>query len=404
VTQPGREGLRDALVQPAELAGYTYEGPEIVDDLLNHLATTSSALPLLQFGASKLWDARDRNAKQLTLHSYRALGGIAGALASHADAVMAELTSQQRLVTRSILLRLVTPERTRAIVTIDELTELSKDRDEVRRLVDHLVAARLLVIQTGDGGAGATVEIVHESLIHSWPALHRWLEETQEDSQFLEQLRNAAKQWQQKSRDPGLLWRGEMVEEAGRFSRRYRGELGRAQREFLKAVFDLDARAARRRQAAAVGGGVFLAGLLVAAIIALVVIRDSQHRAERSAVIARGAELEAKQRLAEVQAKELARQRAEAATKVAEAETKVAETKVEMTNEQLQKKNVQLEAALANAEQLQQKAEEEQARAENSAQQALAAKKSTETLLAREKERATRLESQLGSPVLDELK
>jgi serine/threonine protein kinase len=403
VTQPGREGLRDALVQPAELAGYRYESTEIIDDMLNHLATTSSALPLLQFGASKLWDARDRNSKQLTVDSYRALGGIAGALASHADSVMAELTSQQRLVARAILLRLVTPERTRAIVTIDELTELSKDRDEVRRLVDNLVAARLLVIQTGDGGAGATVEIVHESLIHSWPALHRWLEETQEDSQFLEQLRNAAKQWQGK-RDPGLLWRGEMVEEAGRFSRRYRGELSRVQREFLKAVFDLDARAARRRQAAAIGGGVFLAGLLVAAIVALVVIRDSQHRAERSAVIARSAETEAKQRLAEVQAKELARQKAEAATKVAEAETARAETKVEMTNEQLQKKNVQLLSALANAEKLRQKAEDEEGRAEISAQQALAAKKYTEVLLSREKERAQRLESQLGSPVLDELK
>src|SRR5262249_38284802 len=147
--------------------------------------------------------------KQMTLASYRALGGIAGALASHADAVMAEITSQQRVLAREILLRLVTPERTRAIVTIDELTELSKDHDDVRRLVNHLVDARLLVIQTGDGGSGATVEIVHESLIHSWPALHRWLEETQEDSQFLEQLRNAAKQWHNKSRDPGLLWRGE---------------------------------------------------------------------------------------------------------------------------------------------------------------------------------------------------
>ena len=403
VTPPSREGLRDALVQPAELAGYRYESAEIVDDMLKHLATTSSALPLLQFAASKLWESRDREGKQLTMASYQALGGIAGALASHADSVMGELTSQSRALARAVLLRLVTPERTRAIVTIDELTELSGDRGEVRKLVDLLVSARLLVIQTGDGGAGATVEIVHESLIHSWPALHRWLEETQEDSQFLEQLRNAAKQWMNKGRDPGLLWRGEMVQEAGRFSRRYRGELGRQQRDFLKAVFDLDARASRRRQAAAVGGGVFLAGLLVAAIIALVVIRDSQRRAERSAVTARQAESEAKQRLAEVQAEELARRRAEAEKAAAQAATAKAENEVEMTNDELKKRNLELREALSNAEELRVRAETGEQRAETNAQAAIAAKKDTEALLMREKQRAGRLEAQLGSPVLDEL-
>src|SRR6185312_843170 len=379
VTQPSREGLKDALVQPAELAGYRYEKPEIVDDMLNHLSTTSSALPLLQFAASKLWESRDRDGKQLTMASYQALGGI-------------------------VLLRLVTTERTRAIVSIDELSELSQERGEVRKVVDLLVGARLLVIQTGDGGAGATVEIVHESLIHSWPALHRWLEETQEDSQFLEQLRNAAKQWMNKGRDPGLLWRGEMVEEAGRFSRRYRGELGRQQRDFLKAVFELDARAARRRQAAAIGGGVFLAGLLVAAIIALVVIRDAQHRAEKSAVTARQSESEAKQRLAEVQAEELARRKAEAEKVVAQAATAKAETTVAMTNEELQKRNVELREALSNAEDLRASAEASETRAESSAQAAIAAKKDTEALLAKEKQRAARLEAQLGSAVLDELK
>jgi serine/threonine protein kinase len=403
VTQPGREGLRDALVQPAELAGYRYESDEIIDDMLNHLATTSSALPLLQFGASKLWDERDRKSRQLTLHSYRALGGIAGALASHADAVLAELTSQKRQLARAILLRLVTPERTRAIVTIDELTELAKDHDEVRKLINHLVDARLLVIQIGDGGSGATVEIVHESMIHSWPTLHRWLEEGQEDSQFLAELRNAAKQWDGKSRDQGLLWRGEMVAEANRFSRRYGGELTRLQRDYLKAVFDLDARAARRRKTAAIGGGVFLAGLFVAGVVALVVIRDSQRRAERSAVVARHAETEAKQRLAEVQAEERARQQAEAETKKAEAKTAKAESQVVLSDEQLKKKNVQLLSALSNAEKERQRAEQLQGRAEQSMQQALAAKKDTEALLAREKERAKRLESELGSAVIDEL-
>src|SRR6185369_10868123 len=107
---------------------------------------------------------------------------------------------------------------------------------EPLRLMQHLVQARLLVVQMDGSGVGATAELVHESLIQSWPTLRRWLDESQEDSAFLEQLRAASRQWQAMGLDSGLLWRGDMVEEARRFKRRYRGELPRLQREFLDAV------------------------------------------------------------------------------------------------------------------------------------------------------------------------
>ncbi len=408
---PNRDGLRDALVQPAEMAGYRYESPDIVENMLEHLATSDAALPLLQFAATKLWDARDPTRRQLTVASYKALGGIAGALASHADQVVAKLSPQQRGLARTVLLRLVTSDRTRAIVGIEELQELSRDRGEVTKVIDQLVYARLLVVTTGDGGTGATVEIVHESLIHSWPTLHRWIEESSEDSAFIEQLRNAAKQWQTKGQDAGLLWRGEMVEEASRFSKRYRGELAMAQRDFLRAVFDLDARAAKRRRSLAIGGGMFLALLLVAAVVALVVISDSQQRAEKAAVLAKNSEAEAKQRLAEVQAKELERQHAETAKKEAEAATLKANSQVAMTNEELQLKNMELSASVVEADHQRKSAEDAQGRAEASAKQskeaqeaALAAQKRTEALLKKEQERVKRLEGQLGSAVIDDLK
>ena len=411
ISAPSKEGLRDALVRPAELAGYRFENIDIVENMLEHLQTTSSALPLLQFAATKLWEARDPSRKLLTLESYKALGGIAGALASHADAVMAELPTPTRVLARALLIRLVTSERTRAIVNLDELEELSRDRAEVRRLVDQLVQARLLVIQTGDGSAGPTVEIVHESLIHSWPTLHRWLEEGHEDSAFLEQLRNATKQWHQKGRDAGLLWRGEMVQEAARFSKRFRGELGMMQREFLKEVFDLDESASRRKQQLAVGGGIFLAVLLVAAVIALIIIRDAQQRAEANAVVALNAEEEAKQRLAQVQRKEQERQKAETEKRAAEAATAVANTQIELSAEELKKKNQELEVAFGNADKLRRNAEDAQRRAEESArsskiaqEQALAAQKATETLLKREHERVKRLEAEFGSAAIDDLK
>src|SRR5205823_7027339 len=111
---PNREGLRDAILQPAELAGFRFELPATVEDMLDHLETTPGALPLLQFAAAKLWENRDTSRKLLTHQSYAAMGGVAGALASHADRVVQDLGPQNTGLLRAILIRLVTPERTRA--------------------------------------------------------------------------------------------------------------------------------------------------------------------------------------------------------------------------------------------------------------------------------------------------
>jgi len=418
LTTPGREGLRDALVQPAEMAGYQFEAPDMVQDMLQHLESTHGALPLLQFAATKLWEQRDTTRRVLTQQSYQAMGGIAGALATHADNVLAELPVQARTLARAVVLRLVTPERTRAIVSMEELRELSRDANEIQLLIDHLVQARLLVVQTGGGSTGATVEIVHESLIHSWPTLKRWLDEGQEDSAFIEQLRNAARQWQANGQDSDLLWRGEVVEEAQRFDRRHRGELPQVQRAFLDASFRQSAKSARRKKALVASAGAFLVMLVAASAVALVVIRKSQQEAKKQAVVARVAETQAReaeglarkaeaeavQRLAEVQAKELERQRAQK-------EAEEANAQVALTNSELQKKNEEMLLALRRAKFASWRAKTEKKNAEQNAvaareaqQEALRAAKQLQDLLSREQERVSRLQSQLGSPVIDDLK
>ena len=401
---PSREGLRDALVQPAEMAGYHFETPEMVEEMLGHLEATQGALPLLQFTVTKLWEARNAARRLLTVESYRAIGGIGGALASHADSVIEKLPPQARALVRSLFLRLVTSERTRAIVSLDELHELSRDPGELQQLIDQLAQARLLVVQTGGESTGATVELIHESLIHSWPALRRWLDESLEDTVFLEQLRAAARQWQAKGHDSGLLWRGDTVEEARRFLRRYHGELPELQRTFLDAVFALDAGAVRRKRVLVVGSVIFLVGLLAAATVALVVIRKAQIEADRQAVVARKAEQEAKQHLIEVEAKERERQRAETAKREAEKEVRAANTQIERTNEELAKKNGELLGALDEAEKERRRAKDAQRRAEANEAAAQRAKQQTEDLLRREKERVRRLEKEFGSSVIKKLR
>jgi serine/threonine protein kinase len=346
---PSIAGLREALVQPAEQAGYRFETPEMVEDILQHLASTQGALPLLQFTAAQLWEQRDPARKLLTRQSYDSMGGIEGALARHADSSVNDLPPQSRALVRSIFLRLVTPERTRAIVSMEELRELTRDGAELQRVADYLVQARLLVVQTGGEATGATVELVHESLIHGWPTLQRWLDESQEDSAFLEQLRNAARQWQVKGQDSGLLWGGEMVEEAQRFRRRYQGELPDVQHAFLEAVCEQAARAVRRRRALMVGSTVFLLLLVAASAVALVVIRNAQQVAVRQEVLARQAAEAEREARAEVQKNLAALQAKDKAEREAHAREMAAKEDLALAYADLQRTNDSLNEALHKA-------------------------------------------------------
>src|SRR5690606_24343280 len=105
------------------------------------------------------------------------------------------------------------------------------------------------------------VEIVHESLIDRWPTLRRWLDEDQEDAAFLSQLAAAAKQWEAKGHAPGLLWRGDAMEEARRWYNQRERELPAREQAFLDAVFALARRGKRLRRLALTASFIVLAAI-----------------------------------------------------------------------------------------------------------------------------------------------
>ncbi|MBM4379835.1 MAG: hypothetical protein FJ086_11115 [Deltaproteobacteria bacterium] len=359
---PGKDGLRDAIVQPAEMAGYRYETEDIVKDMLTYLSGSQGALPLLQFAASKLWENRDQVNRTLTQEAYRAMGGVGGALASHADSVLAKMPSTDAGLVREIFVRLVTPDRTRAIVAMDELRELSRQDGEIQRLVDDLVAARLLVVNTG--GGAATVEIVHESMIANWTTLRRWLEESGDDSVFLEQLRNAARAWQAKGRAKDLLWRGELADEAEKFKKRYHAELGETNSAFLNAVVNEKYAAERRRKLLVGGGFGVLVLMLLGAAVALVNISSAKTEADKAkqaadsaALLAEAEKKKALQALDDVKAAEKERAKAQAEAEQKAVEARRAEANATAAAKEAQKAKEEAEASAMIASEQKQLAE-----------------------------------------------
>jgi len=414
---PSRAGLRAALVEPVAQVGYRFEQEAIVDDMLEELASTPGALPLLQFAAGRLWDERDSKAKQLTREAYDAIGGIAGALSSHADAVVTSLPTNSQKLVRAIFERLVTPERTRDVVEIEELCELGSG-DAIRRLVQQLVDARLLAVHSADDEALTAVEIVHESMIDRWPTLHRWLDDNQEDSAFVARIRTAAKQWQAAGNPSGLLWRGEAMEEVRNWHRRFTGTLAPRETQYLDAVFALAQRSTRVRRWAIAGSMAFLAALVVAGAIALVLIgraettakkqakaaklsakqandqakiaTEQADKAKREEARAKRAEATSKKQLLEIQAKET--ELKETLQKVTAAKTEVAKKTTELAS-----RGTLLKRALVKQKEVSEKAKREAEKAKRAEALAKAEKLAKQKLLEKETERANRVEKRRGT-------
>ncbi|CAN96155.1 Protein kinase [Sorangium cellulosum So ce56] len=290
----GRAGLREVLTRPLEAADIHFEHECIVEAMLDALEKTRSPLPLLQFTATRLWEARDSERRLLTRDSYERLGGVAGALSTHADTVLGALSPADQRLCRAVFLRLCTPERTRAVVGIAELAGLAEDSGTLQRVVHHLADARLLLIEASAERDGATVELVHESLIDTWAKLRQWLDESAQDAQFLARLRVAAQQWKTGAEAAGLLWRDRAADDARAWLSRRQAERGagaelgidRGEERYLRAVVALADRARRLRWRIAAGVIAALSAIAVAVSLLAVRAQNEAARADREATLA----------------------------------------------------------------------------------------------------------------------
>ncbi|WP_338035739.1 hypothetical protein [Haliangium ochraceum] len=189
---------------------------------------------------------------------------------------------------------MVTRNRTRALLPLGELHELGPV-SEVQPVVETLAQVRLLVIQTGQGhgqsdladaaARGATIELVHESLITAWPLLTRWLAEGHEESAFHVELRQVARQWHERGRPRGLLWRDEALREARLHVGLHTGmtwqTLPAQPRAFLEAAFAQHERWRRRRRLLVIGAITTLVMITLGSITAAVLIADTTREAKR---------------------------------------------------------------------------------------------------------------------------
>jgi serine/threonine protein kinase/formylglycine-generating enzyme required for sulfatase activity len=193
--------IREAIVGPAHATSVRFETDALVDTLVASTARADGALPLLQFALAELWEARERIKKIIPSSALDAVGGVAGALARHADAVLASLLPHERAAARRILMRLVTLAGTRARRTEEEL--IASD-PAARAALEALVRGRLLSAREVEGGT--SYEVAHEALLHGWATLRDWLDAQAENRAVKQRLEAAATEWQRLGRTREVLW------------------------------------------------------------------------------------------------------------------------------------------------------------------------------------------------------
>ncbi len=272
LTTPAPDQLRRIVRDPAAGAGYQLDDG-LVDEMVEAVADQPGALALLSFTASRLWELRDRRTRRLSRKAYLALGAVGGALAQHAEATLGAIAPEDQPVVREAFRHLVTGEGTRAVLRRSELTELlPAARGE--RVIEHLIGARLLVGSEAMGGE--QVEIIHEALLTSWPRLVGWRLDDAESLRLRDQLRSAARQWHERGRQRGLLWRGDALVEFRAWRRRFTPALTGNEIAFAAASEAAERRARRLRRGAVLSVGLGLA-------IAAAIFYRMNARAEKSA-------------------------------------------------------------------------------------------------------------------------
>ncbi len=268
-----RAELREVVEGPASERVLYFEPPELVDQLLDEVSDMPGALPLLSFVLSEMYRAYVRQAREdrtLRQQDYRALGGVAGALAQRADALYEGCVSEaQKASFRNLMLRMVVPgELTRRRVMASELEFRHPDEQaRIQGIREQLLTARLIVSDR-DGHGCEFIEPAHDKLIMGWPRLGRFLAEDREHVLHFG-LTADAQEWEASHRHGARLWdRDARLPQALGLQRTSPMRLNRSETDFVTV-------SVRRRRL----GWLLAASLLGTALVLLLVwlVRERRH-------------------------------------------------------------------------------------------------------------------------------
>ena len=194
---------------------------------------------------------------------------------------------------REVFRNLVTAEGTRAARSLDDLVSVFpvEGRQDATDVIRQLIDARLVTSfedESREDDRRHRIEVVHESLLSAWPRLVGWRTQEADSARLRDELRQAARTWDEHGRTDDVLWSGTAYREFAVWRERYPGGLSTTEEAFASAMTSLATRRRRRRRIAAAGA--FAALLVVLVVVGALwqkSIRET-NRAEAAKLLALG--------------------------------------------------------------------------------------------------------------------
>jgi WD40 repeat protein/energy-coupling factor transporter ATP-binding protein EcfA2 len=259
---PSAAELTEIIRRPAAAAGLRFEEDEHLCMALDaqiaaDAASAPGVLPLLSYTLETLYarDVEKAGGNSLTWQTYRALGGLHGAIARRADDMVAELGRDgvdDQVVAR-VLRRLVSPDESeggRIVARTAPLAAFALGSPE-RRLVDAFLRSDMRLLVAEGDFAEARLRIAHEALLTGWARAQRLLAEDATNLARRRRLEEAERRWREAIPEDrfGLLLRpGLELNEAEALLAAWAKELDPALRAYLAQSRDAERRRTDERE------------------------------------------------------------------------------------------------------------------------------------------------------------
>ena len=197
--------LQDMIEKPAEATGYTFERG-LVERILQDTGQESGNLALVEYALKQLFEKQ--KGRVFTVEAYETIGGVVGAIATKANAVLSDLEEEVRGAFDAVFAELVHLERERPPTRRRAAVSRFSSKQAALQLIDALTGQESRVLVTSGSGQEAIVEVAHEKLFSAWPKLKDWIDKSGEALRDIEHAEEEARMWQQGGENPQELWLG----------------------------------------------------------------------------------------------------------------------------------------------------------------------------------------------------
>jgi len=198
--------LREAIELPAQKTNTILE-PGFTDYILKICIPGNIPLPLISFSLKCLWEKEHKSA--LTIRGFEDMGATELTLTNYTEAIYARLSKKEKLQTRHIFLRLVSPgegtEDVRCIINRNEMVSRNWP------LINLFIEKGLLVAERNHNDEIQRIEVVHDILLKEWGRLHGWIQENRDFRLWRKRLQSKMWYWEKNGQKIDDLLSGELL-------------------------------------------------------------------------------------------------------------------------------------------------------------------------------------------------